>query len=212
MAIPKDKPDPKTKPKAKAPQNKPKAKPRKKELTAKQLRFCEEFVIDFNATAAAIRAGYSKKSAEQIGFQTLRNLQVQKKVSELSAAASERAGLSADWVRERLMEIVERCMMGAVKTDRKGAPVVIPYQQKQFEDSMVKKAEESNWALVWEFDASGANRALELLGKTLKMFTEKVEHGGQIDGAGTIVVIPSNGREENAGKLEGNAQAQGKSA
>jgi len=48
-------------------------------LTPKQLRFCQEYIIDFNATQAVIRAGYSKKTAYSQGQRLLKNVEIQKK-------------------------------------------------------------------------------------------------------------------------------------
>lgn len=61
-----------------------------KKLTAKQQRFCDEYLIDLNATQAAIRAGYSKKTAKQIGQQNLTKLDlkeyIEKRMAEKEAA------------------------------------------------------------------------------------------------------------------------------
>lgn len=53
-------------------------------LTDKQERFCAEYVKDFNATQAAIRAGYSQKTGGQIGEQNLKKLEIQKRITELT--------------------------------------------------------------------------------------------------------------------------------
>ena len=52
-------------------------------LTAKQQRFCDEYLIDLNATQAAIRAGYSKKTAKQIGQQNLTKLDLKEYIGWL---------------------------------------------------------------------------------------------------------------------------------
>ena len=57
-------------------------------LTDKQARFCEEYVIDFNATQAAIRAGYSKKTAGQIGEQNINKPAIRTRLRELQQRAS----------------------------------------------------------------------------------------------------------------------------
>ncbi|GAB2774263.1 hypothetical protein GCM10027275_16620 [Rhabdobacter roseus] len=57
-----------------------------KPLTDKQKRFCDEYVLDFNATQAAIRAGYSEKSAREIACRLLTNVDVQKRIEERKAA------------------------------------------------------------------------------------------------------------------------------
>lgn len=55
----------------------------KPRLTAKQEQFCLEYVVDFNATQAAIRSGYSKKTAYRTGFENLSKPQIKKRIDEL---------------------------------------------------------------------------------------------------------------------------------
>lgn len=70
----------------------------KKKLTAKQRLFVAEYLIDLNATQAAIRAGYSKNCAQEIGWQNLRKLQISDAITAASAKRLERVGVDADWV------------------------------------------------------------------------------------------------------------------
>ena len=56
-------------------------------LTDKQERFCKEYIIDLNATQAAIRAKYSEKSAEVLGFENLRKPSIQKRIQQLQQKA-----------------------------------------------------------------------------------------------------------------------------
>lgn len=65
-------------------------------LTDKQERFCEEYVIDNNATQAAIRSGYSEKTAKDIGSQNLAKLNIQEYIAELKAGISKRCEVDAD--------------------------------------------------------------------------------------------------------------------
>jgi len=60
------------------------------DLTPKQEKFCREYMLDLNATQAAIRAGYSKKTAYRIGFENLRKLNIIKRLQELRAPLMER--------------------------------------------------------------------------------------------------------------------------
>lgn len=53
-------------------------------LTDKQERFCNEYIIDLNGTKAAIRAGYSEKTAKDIGCQTLAKTYIRNRINELS--------------------------------------------------------------------------------------------------------------------------------
>lgn len=74
-------------------------------LTEKQKRFCEEYLIDLNATQAAIRAGYSKKTADRIANQNLKKLDVQLCLKELMEQRSSRTQITADTVLSELYEI-----------------------------------------------------------------------------------------------------------
>jgi len=121
-------------------------------LTAKQEQFCLEYMVDLNATQAAIRSGYSKDTAQQIGSENLSKPLIAEKIAQLRAERSERVQIDADYVIENLAEIVERCMQRTEVKDHNG----------------VGTGE-------YKFEHNGANRALELLGKHLKMFTEKKE-------------------------------------
>lgn len=67
-------------------------------LTEKQDRFCEEFIIDLNATQAAIRAGYSEATARQMGAENLSKPVIQEKIQILKDARSQRTEITADMV------------------------------------------------------------------------------------------------------------------
>lgn len=69
-------------------------------LTAKQKRFCEEYVVSRDATAAALSAGYSEKTADVIGSQNLRKLKVQEYINELQSEQVERLQISSDELTE----------------------------------------------------------------------------------------------------------------
>jgi phage terminase small subunit len=71
-------------------------------LTPKQQLFCDEYLIDLNATQAAIRAGYSAKTAYSIGERLLRNVEIQEVLQELKKERHERTKINADYVLQRL--------------------------------------------------------------------------------------------------------------
>ena len=75
------------------------------ELTPQQKRFCEEYLVDFNATQAAIRAKYAKKSASSMGYENLQKHQIRTYISELVKARSQRLQVTADRVLEELAKI-----------------------------------------------------------------------------------------------------------
>ena len=74
-------------------------------MTDKQARFCEEYMVDLNATQAAIRAGYSPASAKTVGPRLLENVGVQKFIAQLQAEQSRRTGVSTDRVVRELAKI-----------------------------------------------------------------------------------------------------------
>lgn len=75
-------------------------------LTEKQKRFCEEYLIDLNATQAAIRAGYSRKTAGQIGDENLKKLEIQKYLSGLMEKKQKSRIASADEVLMYLTSVI----------------------------------------------------------------------------------------------------------
>ncbi len=73
-------------------------------LTDKQKRFCKEYILDWNATRAAIASGYSKKTAGQIGEQNLKKLEIQQEVNKLKSKTSDKLKithemLTAEWAK-----------------------------------------------------------------------------------------------------------------
>lgn len=74
-------------------------------MNPKQERFCREYVIDLNGTQAAIRAGYSKKTAGQQAEQLLKILEIKKKVKELQKEIQDRTEITADMVVKELAKV-----------------------------------------------------------------------------------------------------------
>lgn len=77
------------------------------DLTPKQARFVEEYVVDLNGTQAAIRAGYAKKSATAEAARQLANVKVGEAIASALKARSERTQINADWVLRRLADEAE---------------------------------------------------------------------------------------------------------
>jgi phage terminase small subunit len=74
-------------------------------LTAKQERFVAEYLIDLNATQAAIRAGYSEKTANEQGSRLLANVKIAAAVAEAQAKRSQRTQITQDMVLAELAKI-----------------------------------------------------------------------------------------------------------
>src|SRR5215212_2680249 len=74
-------------------------------LTSKQVRFIEEYLVDPNATQAAVRAGYSAKTAASIGHENLRKPEIQRAITEAQTSRALRLGITADQVLQELARI-----------------------------------------------------------------------------------------------------------
>ena len=74
-------------------------------LEPKQLRFCQEYVIDLNATQAAIRAGYSPKTAQEQSSRLLSKVMVQQKVLELQRPKEENLKITAERVLKEIAKL-----------------------------------------------------------------------------------------------------------
>ena len=125
------------------------------DLTAKQEAFCEEYMIDLNATQAAIRAGYSEDTARSIACENLTKPDIEDRIAELKAERSTRTLVDADYVINGLLEVHKRCLQAE--------PVMV-----RGDDGMEESGE-------FKFEHSGANKSLELLGKHLGIFTDKLD-------------------------------------
>ncbi|KHJ66595.1 terminase [Pantoea rodasii] len=86
-------------------------------LTEKQDMFCREYLFDLNASQAAIRAGYSPKTANRIGSENLSKPDIAKRIIELKSARNERVDINADYVLRRLVEIDEMDVLDILKDD-----------------------------------------------------------------------------------------------
>ena len=88
------------------------------ELTDRQARFCEEYLIDLNATQAAIRAGYSEKTAREQAAQNLSKLNIQEKIAELKAERSKRTEITQDSVIQELAAVARAEVKGERAVDK----------------------------------------------------------------------------------------------
>lgn len=92
----------------------------KPKLTAKQELFCQEYLIDLNATQAAIRAGYSKNTAQAIGAENLTKPVIQEIISKANQNRLKSTVTDANYVLTRLKEIDELDIMDIIKEDLGG--------------------------------------------------------------------------------------------
>lgn len=116
-------------------------------LNEKQKQFCNEYLIDFNGTQAAIRAGYSAKTAKSIANENLTKPDIQAYLKELIENRNERTKITQDEVIRDIIEVKNRCMQKA--------PVIF----------MGKQVQDENGNNLWKFDSQGATKALDMLAR-----------------------------------------------
>jgi len=123
-------------------------------LTPKQKRFCDEYLIDLNGTQAAIRSGYSKKTANRIADQNLSKLVIKACIDQKKQELAEQSKIKAEEVLKDLISIKNRCLAGEP---------IMQYNEKtkQYEDTGKKR-----------YETQSALKACELLGKHLGIFEE----------------------------------------
>lgn len=166
-------------------------------LTPKQQRFCDEYLIDLNATQAAIRAGYSEKTAYRTGADNLRKPQIEEYIAKRQKELSRSTEITQERVIKELAliafsnnadyaHVVEKKMKAEVGgalvdvLDEDGKPVmyrtVEPVLTEELTEeqkralAVIKKGREG-----LEVKSCDKVKALELLGKHLGIFTDKIE-------------------------------------
>lgn len=159
-------------------------------LTPKQARFVEEYLIDLNATQAAIRAGYSPKSASAEGARLLANVKIKKAIQEAQTQRSERTKIDQDWVLKRLALLADAKPTDVMAWDDGGVYLkdskdLTPEQAYLISEVIVEetiKEDGGGEELILKrkkslrtVSDSTKKGALELLAKHLGMFNEKIQ-------------------------------------
>ena len=140
--------------------------------------FCQEYLVDLNATQAAIRAGYAVDSAGVTGARLLKNAKISARIGQLMAERSKRTGVNADRVVRELARI-------AFANPKE----IINFDDATIRDSAndddtaaiasvkVKKTSGKTNGIEREIRMNDKNKALELLGRHLGMFNDKLTLG-----------------------------------
>jgi phage terminase small subunit len=123
-----------------------------KKLTSQQSKFKNEFLIDMNATQASIRAGYSKKTANQIGPKLLTIPHIAEAIAKAQEKLSKKTEVTQISVIQDLEKIKNRCMQAESVLDKNGEATG-----------------------EYKFDATSALKAIELQGKTIGAFVDVKE-------------------------------------
>lgn len=172
-------------------------------------QFCHEYVVDFNGTQAAIRAGYSDKGASVTANRLLSNAMIQKRVKYLTQKVRERTQIDADWVLQRLAlmatadrtEILDE--LGNVK-DPQDWPEGVKAVLSGFDvTTLMDKDGNTGGMLVQKLRTTDPLRVLETLGKhkAVQAFREQVE----VDAGDNLVNAILQGRKRARGEDDGEA-------
>lgn len=166
-------------------------------LTAKQALFAKEYIVDLVATQAAIRAGYSQKTAGQIGFELLQKPEIQAAIAEEMRARSKRTEITADRVLEEFAKIGFADIRNAVQwgvdpvdtesenSDPNGLgiyPVKLVASDKIDGDTAAAVSEVSLTQTGVKIKMHDKKAALDSIARHLGMFPSKVELTGKDGG------------------------------
>ncbi len=143
-------------------------------MTAKQRRFCDEYLIDLNATQAAIRAGYSEKTARNIACENLAKPYIREYIDERLKEKEAELIANQDEVLRYLTEVMRRQKKEAVVvTIKEEKSSYIPDENGTMRKQTVKK--EIPQVVNIPAYLKDANKAAELLGKYYGMFKDNIE-------------------------------------
>ena len=151
-------------------------------MTAKQERFVQEYLIDLNATQAAIRAGYSPKTAQEQSARLLSKVMIQTAISKAQAERSRRTGINQDRVIRELAKVAflnpvdvidmdDATIQGEANRDDTACIASVKVKTIPTDDGPITEREVKTYDKL---------KALELLGKHLGMFTDKLKVEGVV--------------------------------
>jgi phage terminase small subunit len=159
-----------------------------KQPTAMQKLFIREYCLDLNATRAAIAAGYSEKGAAQAGARLLTNVKVSSEIAKLTQKTCAKLEISAEKVLQELARLAfldprkfyneNGGLKHVTELDDDTAACLAGMEVREIGGDDEEK-QPTVFCRKIKFADKGAN--LERLGRHLKLFTDKVEHSGQIE-------------------------------
>lgn len=145
-------------------------------LTKKQKRFVEEYLIDLNATQAAIRAGYSVDTAAVIGCENLIKPNIQQEIAKAMAERSKRTGVNQDRVILELARLAFVKMTDIVNEKGEIKNTATDDDLSCIEGIKYKHSDtDSGYSVEREVKIGSKIKALELLGKHLGMWNDKFD-------------------------------------
>jgi len=175
-----------------------------KKLTARQKAFCKEYLIDLNATQAAIRAGYNEKNANKVSARMLTNVDIQVEISKALEAREKRTEITSDKVLTELSLLgfsdlahyldVNTAGLVKVKSLNDLPPGISKAIKKIKQKTSIRYgADGATIQDAWlEVELYDKPRALELIGNHLGMFAKKGSENEQVDLAFIADLLEAN--------------------
>ena len=148
-------------------------------LTTQQELFCEEYLTDLNGTQAAIRAGYSAKTAAATASRLLRNVNIQAHIQKRMDEKQDALIAKQDEVLQTLTRILRR-------EESENVVVTVKKHKSGYEDGR-KKIEDSEEPMIVSIPVkiSDVNKAADMLGRYYALFTDRT----QVEGDGVVQII-----------------------
>lgn len=170
------------------------------ELTNKQRMFVAEYLKDLNATQAAIRAGYSSRNADKIGFQLLEKTRVQQAIEQAMKRRIKRVEFDQDTVVQQLARIAFVDMKDVVEFGPDGVSV---RDCEDVDGTLLNEVSETKTkdGGTIKVKLSDRMKALELLGRHMGMFRDKVEVSGAGGGPIMLAHLTDEAIDEEIRKL-----------
>lgn len=151
-------------------------------MTKKQKRFVEEYLVDLNATQAAIRAGYSPQTARDIGCENLTKPNIQNAIATAMADRSRRTGINQDRVIQEIAKLAFLNPVDVIDMDEATIKGEANRDDTACIGSVKVKVIPGEGGNITEREVKTYDKlkALELLGKHLGMFTDKLKMEGNL--------------------------------
>lgn len=183
-----------------------------RKLTARQSAFVEAYLVSMNATQAAKEAGYSAKTAYSAGERLLRNVEVVAAIDAARAERSERTMIGADRVLRELARIAFLDIAKAFNADGSLKPLSEMDEDTRravsgLEVAEIKDADGIPYGTIRKIKLSDKIRALELIGKHVGLFDQKVTIGGDADNPLTLLIKAVQGSSFNPVVIKGDKAA-----
>lgn len=161
-----------------------------KELTAKQQQFVLEYLANgFNATKAAIAAGYKKANADTQGSRMLASPRIAAELAERTRQMCEKREITAERVLDEIAKMAYLDPRKLFTLDGQLVPVHLLGDDTAASVAGVDVVERRDGSLLKKIKIADKRGSLELLGRYLKLFTDKVEHSGSL-GVQLITTVP----------------------